>query len=111
MPAALVELRVWSGCPSHERAAQLLRAALRDLGHPDHPFSVRWVESEQDASALGFVGSPTFLVGDQDIVPTEGERPGLACRVYRRRDGRVSPLPDSCDLRDALMARLGSRRV
>jgi len=102
----LVELRVWSGCPSHERAGQLLRAALRELGHPDHPVTVRWVETDEEASALGFVGSPTFLVDGHDVVPSESERTGLACRVYRRRDGRVSPLPDSGDLRDALITRL-----
>jgi hypothetical protein len=104
---SLVELRVWSGCPSHERAGQLLRATLDDLGHPDHPIAVRWVETEDDASALGFVGSPTILVGGQDVVPPDSERPGLACRIYRRRDGRISPLPDSADLRDALIAHLG----
>jgi hypothetical protein len=27
---------------------------------------------------------------------------GLACRIYRRRDGRISPTPDPADVRDAL---------
>jgi hypothetical protein len=32
-----------------------------------------------------------------------GDEPaGLNCRVYARRDGRVSPTPDPQDLRDAL---------
>ena len=30
------------------------------------------------------------------------EPAGLNCRVYVRRDGRVSPTPDPEDLRDAL---------
>ena len=36
--------------------------------------------------------------------PEDGEPPGLTCRVYRLRDGRVSPKPDPDDLRDALRA-------
>ena len=32
------------------------------------------------------------------------EPTGLTCRVYRRRDGRISPTPDPADLRDALRA-------
>jgi hypothetical protein len=36
--------------------------------------------------------------------PVEGEQTGLACRVYRRRDGRISPLPDPEDLREVLGA-------
>ena len=38
-----------------------------------------------------------------DLVPAAtGEQIGLSCRVYRRRDGRVSPIPDPDDLREAL---------
>jgi hypothetical protein len=36
--------------------------------------------------------------------PENGEPPGLTCRVYRLRDGRVSPKPDPDDLRDTLRA-------
>ena len=30
------------------------------------------------------------------------EQIGLSCRVYQQRDGRVSPIPDPDDLREAL---------
>jgi hypothetical protein len=30
----------------------------------------------------------------------------LACRIYHRRDGRISPVPDPDDLRAALAAAL-----
>jgi hypothetical protein len=73
-----MELLFWAGCPSYP-------AALGDL------------------RAEGFVGSPTIRAGGVDVVPPPpGEPSGLTCRVYRRRDGRFSPLPDPDDLRDAL---------
>ncbi len=34
----------------------------------------------------------------------DDEPAGLNCRVYARRDGRISPTPDPQDLRDALSA-------
>ena len=36
--------------------------------------------------------------------PPQGEPFGLTCRVYHRRDGRVSPTPDPADVRAALEA-------
>jgi hypothetical protein len=41
-----------------------------------------------------FVGSPTIRVDGVDVQPPVGEPFGLTCRVYHRRDGRVSPTPD-----------------
>ena len=45
-------------------------------------------------------------VDGADVQPPGDEPTGLTCRVYRRRDGRVSPLPDPEDVRDALAAAL-----
>jgi len=63
---------------------------------------VREVPTDETAAREGFVGSPTIRIDGRDIAPTEGEPVGLTCRVYRTRDGRVSPVPDREDLRDAL---------
>ncbi len=54
-------------------------------------------------SSADFAGSPTILIDGTDVVPAD-DAVGLNCRVYRRRDGRVSPTPDPEDLRDALRA-------
>ena len=51
---------------------------------------------------LGFVGSPTVRVDGRDVQPPGDEPVGLTCRVYRRRDGRISPTPDPHDLAEAL---------
>ena len=64
--------------------------------------------TEADASATGFTGSPTILVDGVDVAPAtaENEASPLTCRVYRRRDGRISPTPDREALREALQRAL-----
>jgi hypothetical protein len=102
-----VELLAWSQCPSHDEAHARLTSLLRDLGRTDVAVDVRWVETDDQAAAEHFVGSPTFRWRGQDLLPPEAGTPvGLACRVYRRRDGRPSPLPDPDDLRDAVRSAL-----
>jgi len=69
------------------------------------PGSLASIEIDTDAAAEreGFVGSPTIRVDGRDIQPpADAEPPGLTCRVYHRRDGRVSPLPDPEDIKEAL---------
>lgn len=98
-----IELLWWDGCPSTERALDELREALRDVGLGDVPVHSREIRSDSDAEAAGFVGSPTILIGGEDVAPlATDDRPGLACRVYRRRDGRISPTPDPDDVREML---------
>lgn len=102
-----VELLLWEGCPSHEEAMELLRAALRALGREDVAVSVRQVHTDAEAEAERFVGSPTMRVGGTDLLPAGADEPyGLTCRIYRLRDGRFSPTPDPADLREALAERL-----
>lgn len=97
------ELLAWSGCPSHEEAHRRLVGLLADLGRPDVEVGVHWVETEEEAERAGFVGSPTFRWRGRDLLPPGGPASfGLTCRVYHRRDGRVSPLPDPDDLREAV---------
>jgi hypothetical protein len=98
-----VELLWWEGCPSWERALQMLRAEMEAAGLDPAAIEVTEIEGEEDAARRGFAGSPTILVDGRDIQPPGPEEPqGLVCRVYRRRDGRLSPLPDPADIREAL---------
>ena len=98
-----VELLWWEGCPSTERALAAVREALGELDLVDVEVSMREIEDDGDAREAGFVGSPTILIDGVDLVPAAAEEQiGLSCRVYRRRDGRVSPIPDPDDLREAL---------
>jgi hypothetical protein len=97
-----VEFLFWAGCPSHPKALSDLREVLRETGLDPERVIVRQVDSESEAEAERFVGSPTIRIDGVDVQPTVGEPVGLTCRVYRRRDGRISPTPDPADLRDAL---------
>jgi hypothetical protein len=70
---------------------------------------VREIRTDEEATASRFTGSPTILIDGVELMTAlgrgGGEEPaGLNCRVYVRRDGRVSPTPDPEDLRDALRA-------
>lgn len=106
-----VELLWWEGCPSTERALAAVREALAELSLSGVEVRMREVRTDADAEDLGFVGSPTILIDGVDLVPAATEEQiGLSCRVYRRRDGRVSPIPDPDDLREAL-ARAAQREV
>jgi hypothetical protein len=97
-----VELLWWEGCPSTDRALSELHGALRDVGLGDTEVRSREVQTDDAAREAGFVGSPTILIDGADAFPAGEEPIGLSCRVYRRRDGRLSPTPDPQDLREAL---------
>ncbi len=69
---------------------------------------VREIADETQARAEAFPGSPTIRVDGADVSePVEGLPTGLVCRMYVRRDRRISPLPDPQDVRDALSAAAG----
>ncbi|MFQ5811145.1 MAG: hypothetical protein ACE5JM_16125 [Armatimonadota bacterium] len=64
------------------------------------------MNTEQEAQQLHFIGSPTIRIDGADMDPEglEGQPYALTCRVYRRRDGRPSPLPEAEQLRERLRA-------
>jgi hypothetical protein len=98
-----VELLWWEGCPSTGRALESVRRALAELGLSGVDVHTREIVTDDDARAAEFVGSPTILIDGVDLVPAADQAQiGLSCRVYRRRDGRISPIPDPDDLREAL---------
>jgi hypothetical protein len=104
----VIELLYWEGCPSHPQALAELRGILAELGRADAPVALRRVESEEQAAALGFSGSPTIRVDGVDpLPPPPGEPTGLTCRVYRVAGGRYSPTPDPGLLREALARIVG----
>jgi hypothetical protein len=102
-----IELWWWEGCPSTQRALDELRAAMRDLDLDADVIRMREIRTDAEAQHTGFTGSPTILIDGVDLAidpnaQQSGSEPGLTCRVYRRRDGRISPTPDPEDLRDSL---------
>ncbi|HZB06478.1 MAG TPA: hypothetical protein VE449_07790 [Thermoleophilaceae bacterium] len=100
-----VELLWWDGCPSYPDALTELERILREEG-VDADVRLVEVTSDEQARRERFPGSPTVRIDGEDAVaPPDGEPFSLTCRVYRRRDGRISPTPDPEDLRDAVRSR------
>jgi hypothetical protein len=109
MTQPTVELLFWDGCPSHPQALADLREAMTELGLDADAIVVREVDTDERAEREGFVGSPTIRIDGADVQDPGEEPAGLTCRVYHRRDGRVSPVPDPADLRDALNTAMTTR--
>ncbi len=100
--APAVELLWWEGCPSHPHALAELERILAEEGLGSEVELVE-IESDEQARSARFPGSPTIRIAGEDIVPPgEGEPFTLTCRVYRLRDGRISPTPDPEDMRAAV---------
>jgi hypothetical protein len=101
-----VELLWWEGCPSHPEALAELERILREEG-VDAVVTRVEIEDDDRARRERFPGSPTIRIDGEDIMPPgEGEPYSLTCRVYRLRDGRISPVPDPEDVRDAVRMRV-----
>jgi hypothetical protein len=100
-----IEFLWWAECPSWERALALLRERLAAAGLDSEGIVITEVTTDEQALRLGFPGSPTIRVNGIDIQEPSTHPTGLSCRIYRRRDGRVSPLPDAEDI-DAALAPL-----
>lgn len=107
MTAPRVELLWWEGCPSTEKARDLLAEAMSSRGLDPSAIEMREIETDTDAERESFVGSPTIRIGGLEVAPEEGEPVGLTCRVYRTRDGRTSPVPDPQDIDEALKEAAG----
>lgn len=101
--APRIEFLWWDGCPSWDRALTELRETMQQVGLDPAAVELRRVDTEDEASRRSFVGSPTIRIDGADVQEPAEEPTGLTCRVYRRRDGRVSALPDRDDVREALL--------
>ena len=104
-----MELLFWAGCPSSPDALAQLREAMAELGLDPEAVAVREVATDDQAGDERFVGSPTIRIDGIDVQDPGDEPTALTCRIYRRRDGRISPLPDPADVRDALHTAITTR--
>ena len=76
--------------------------ALAAAGLDPESVVITEITSDEQAADLGFPGSPTIRVNGADVQEPLEDATGLSCRIYRTRDGRVSPLPDPADIDEAL---------
>jgi len=80
----------------------LLRDRLAAAGLDPDSVVITEITTDEQAADLGFPGSPTIRVNGADVQEPLEDATGLSCRIYRTRDGRVSPLPDAADIDEAL---------
>jgi hypothetical protein len=98
----LVEVLYSDRCPSYERLLPMIR---RQAALVDAELAIRRVDTEEEAEALRFLGSPTVRVDGADVEPGAHAREdfGLKCRLYRTSSG-MSGVPPAGLLEEALRA-------
>lgn len=96
----------WSGCPTTSGIEAWITEACAEAGVARPPIAIHFVETQEEADARHFVGSPTFVVEGRDLFPNATSTPALTCRIYILPDGRPSPLPDSGEFARRLAAAL-----
>lgn len=101
-----VALLYFADCPNWREAGYRLRQALLEIGRPDIEIDYQAVETDVEAAAAGFAGSPTFHVDGSDLFDTPAAGT-LACRIYATGDG-LSGVPDVAALTTALRKHVGS---
>jgi hypothetical protein len=99
-----IQFLYFEDCPSHEDALERLQSIMA-AENVQAKIQVSKVETEDEAVALRFTGSPTIRINGTDIDPVPEDTPyNLSCRVYRHENGRFSPLPSENMIRSALRA-------
>ncbi|MCO6449855.1 MAG: DUF2703 domain-containing protein [Caldilineales bacterium] len=99
-----IQFLYFEDCPSHDKALARLREVMAEVGSQSEIEIVK-VETDEEAEAWRFTGSPTILIDGQDIDPPPvGAQSALTCRVYVLPNGRYSPLPAAETIREALLA-------
>lgn len=95
-----VALLYFDGCPSHHDTLALLEALLSEAKW-DGEIQLVSVDSQEQAEALSFRGSPTVLIDGGDPF-LDGDAPvGLSCRVYPTDRG-YQGIPPEAELRAAI---------
>jgi hypothetical protein len=75
-------------CPNYAPTVERLQKVLESLSVRAEICTVA-IKTEAQAKAFLFLGSPTVRVNGQDVEPSPGRAPSLACRLYS--DGKGIP--------------------
>ena len=93
-----IEVLYVPGCPHHQPAFERLQKVLASESLSAEIRQVA-VNTESEAKALLFPGSPTIRIEGKDVEPTQNA-PALACRLY----SNLSGVPSEQMLRLAISA-------
>jgi hypothetical protein len=81
-----IEVLFVPGCPNYEPAVERVKKILASESLPIDVEGIQ-VNTDADARALLFPGSPTIRINGDDIEPDQTNTPGLTCRLYANRTG------------------------
>lgn len=98
-----IELLWFDGCPSYQRARDMLDQVLRE---ENITAQIEMIQVSDDADALAkkFLGSPTIRLNGVDPFAEPGqENYAMQCRVYRTSEG-LKGTPTKEMLREAVKA-------
>jgi hypothetical protein len=76
-----IEVLYVPGCPNHKPAVEAVMNVLKSESFEAEVCQVP-VQSESEARALHFPGSPTIRVNGGDVEPESVSGFGLTCRLY-----------------------------
>lgn len=100
----MIEVLHIEDCANWEEVGRRVRNALAALGDISASVRFRLVQTQDDAAAMTFAGSPTITVDGVDLFPIAEPPAALACRVYMTPAGSAG-LPTQDQLMEALRAR------
>jgi hypothetical protein len=91
----MIEILYFDGCPNYQGLEDHIRALCAGLGI-DMPVVSRRIDTDDQADAELFLGSPTVRVNGVDVDPTAADRHayGLICRAYPNADQIQGTPPD-----------------
>jgi len=92
-----IEIFFVPGCPNYEPAVERLKKVLASESFRVDVEGVP-VNSDEDARALMFPGSPTIRINGNDVEQEQISTYGLNCRLYANRTG----IPSEDSLRRAV---------
>src|SRR5580700_1842581 len=81
-----IEVLFVPGCPNYEPAVEQVKKVLASESLQVDVEGIA-VNTDADARALQFPGSPTIRINGDDIEPDQVNAPGLTCRLYANRTG------------------------
>ncbi|MCL4561687.1 MAG: thioredoxin family protein [Chloroflexi bacterium] len=81
-----IDVLYFEDCPSWKTACANLEVAAQ-LEGVQLAVDLIEVKTDQEASKLKFLGSPSFQLNGQDLWPENRETYSLSCRVYKTPEG------------------------
>lgn len=82
----LITIRYFDGCPNWKVALDRVRLAL-EQAEVAAEVALERIDTHERAERVGFLGSPSVLIGGRDPFASPDSQVGMSCRVFRTESG------------------------